>query len=224
MHDLDRTQAEMEAAEPETDSFELEFEGGISSDGESRLGGVFDEVDEMELASQLLEVQDESEMEEFLGKLIKKAARAAGKFISSPAGKALGGILKGAAKKLLPIAGTALGTLVGGPAGAALGGNLAGMAGKALGLELEGLSQEDQEFEVARQFVRFAGEAAKNAATAPPNTPPDVAANNGTVAAAKKHAPGLLRPNGGDGPRTRRPGARSGRWMRRGNTIVLFGV
>ena len=222
MHDLDRTQAEMEAAEPETDIFELEFEGEAGG-AESSLRGVFDEVEEMELASQLLEIQDEYEMEEFLGKLIKKAAGAVGKFMSSPTGKALGGILKGAAKKLLPVAGTALGAL-GGPLGAAVGGNLAGMAGKALGLELEGLSEEDQEFEVARQFVRFAGEAAKNAATAPPSTPPAVAAKGATVAAAKKHAPGLLRPSDSSAPNGRRAGGRTGRWIRRGTKIVLFGV
>jgi hypothetical protein len=222
MHDLDRTQAEMEAAEPETDIFELEFEGETGG-LESRLGGVFDEVEEMELASQLLEIQDEYEMDEFLGKLIKRASRAVGKFVSSPTGKALGGILKGAAKKLLPVAGTALGAL-GGPLGAAVGGNLAGMAGKALGLELEGLSEEDQEFEVARQFVRFAGEAAKNAATAPPSAPPAAAAKGATVAAAKKHAPGLLRPSSSVGPPVRRAGGRSGRWIRRGTKIVLLGV
>ena len=33
-----------------------------------------------------------------------------------------------------------------------------------LGLELEGLSAEDQAFEVARHFVRFASEAARRAA------------------------------------------------------------
>ena len=38
------------------------------------------------------------------------------------------------------------------------------MAGSALGLELEGLSQEDREFEAAKQFVRFASDAVKNAA------------------------------------------------------------
>jgi len=223
MHDLDRTQAEMEAAEPETDSFEFEFDGEAPANGGSRAGGVFDEVEEMELASQLLEIQDEYEMEEFLGKLIKKAARSVGKFVSSPAGKALGGLLKGAAKKLLPMAGTALGAL-GGPVGAAVGGNLASMAGKALGLELEGLSEEDQEFEVARQFVRFAGEAAKNVAAAPPAAPPAAAAKSATVAAARKHAPGLLRPQDANGARVAPGGGRSGRWVRRGNRIVLFGV
>ena len=49
------------------------------------------------------------------------------------------------------MAGSALGGMVGGPLGAQLGGSLANMAGSALGLELEGLSNEDREFEAAKQ-------------------------------------------------------------------------
>ena len=105
-------------------------------------------------------------MEQFLGDLIKKAGSAIGKFVRSPVGNALGGILKGAAKAALPVVGGALGTLVGGPAGGALGSTLASKAGQIFGLELEGLSGEDREFEVARRFTQFAGEAAKNAALA----------------------------------------------------------
>jgi len=40
------------------------------------------------------------------------------------------------------------------------------MVGKALGLELEGLSLEDREFEGAKQFVKFAGETVKSAVSA----------------------------------------------------------
>jgi hypothetical protein len=58
-------------------------------------------------------------------------------------------------------------------------------------MELEGLSEEDQEFEVARQFVKFAGEAAKQAAQAPANVPPQEAAKSAVVTAAQQHAPGL---------------------------------
>ena len=50
---------------------------------------------------------------------------------------------------------------------------MASSLGGAFGLELEGLSAEDQEFEVARRFVEFAGEAATNAAMSPPNANPD---------------------------------------------------
>ena len=112
--------------------------------------GPFSEESEMNLATQLLEVIDEQEMDQFLGNLIKKATSAAGRFFATPAGQALKGILKNAAKKALPVVGGALGSMVGGPAGGMLGGKLASMAGKYFGLELEGLSDEDQAFEVAR--------------------------------------------------------------------------
>ena len=126
-----------------------------------------DETEEMELASQLLEITDEAELDQFIGGLIKRAGRAVGQFARSGAGRALGGILKGAAKKALPVVGGAIGGYVGGPAGSRVGSQLAAKAGSLFGLELEGLSEEDQEFEVARRLVRFSDAAAKNLASAP---------------------------------------------------------
>src|SRR5437016_4652914 len=76
-----------------------------------------DETEEMELASEFLEITDETELDQFIGRLIKRAGRAVGQFVRSDAGRALGGILKGAAKKVLPVLGGAIGGYVGGPAG-----------------------------------------------------------------------------------------------------------
>ena len=67
-----------------------------------------------------------------------------------------------------PSAGRALGTFVGGPVSGMIGGKLASAAGRMFGLELEGLSVEDREFEVARRLVRFASATTKNALSAPP--------------------------------------------------------
>ncbi|CAG0937548.1 hypothetical protein TFLX_06486 [Thermoflexales bacterium] len=212
MHDIDRTQMETWEAEPGEFEYETyqEFEGP------------FNEVEEMELASQLLEVTDEAELDQFLGSLFKKASRAVGSFMKGPIGKQLGGMLKGIAKKALPLAGGALGSIVPG-AGTMLGGALGSAASNLFELELEGLSAEDQEFEVARQFVKLAGEAAKQAAQIPPNVPPTDAAKQAIVTAAQQYAPGLLKQTptpamsgGGRG--------RSGRWIRRGNKIVLYGA
>lgn len=138
-----------------------------------------EEEEEMELAAELLGVQSEEQLNEFLGKLFKKAVGAVKRFAKSPVGGSLFKILKGAAKTALPMLGTAApGAALGGPLGAHLGGTVAGAAGKAFGLELEGLSPEDQEFEVARRYVRFAGSASQAAteaaATAPPWWPPPV--------------------------------------------------
>ncbi len=226
MHNIDRTQGEYqpEVDALEANSFEFEtdeWEARADIEGESP----FNEVEEMELAAELLEITDEAELDQFLGKLIKKAGQAIGKFAKSSAGKALGGILKGAAKAALPILGTAAGGFFGGPAGAAIGGKPASGAGKLFGLELEGMSYEDQEFEVAKRFVRFAGTAAQKASVAPPTADPRVAAKSAVVAAARRHAPGLIRGGAMPPPPAVAAGSRcSGRWIRAGRKIVLLGV
>jgi uncharacterized protein (DUF697 family) len=178
---------------------------------------VFNEQQEMELAAELLEVSNEQELENFLGSLIGMAGKALGGLVKGPIGKTLGGALKGVAKQALPIAGGALGTFFGGPVGTAIGSSLGSMAGQALGLELEGLSAEDREFETARQFVRLAGDAVKNALEAPPGADPAAVAHAAITDASRVHAPGIL---GGQPPSQ----SRSGRWIRRGGKIVLFGV
>lgn len=229
MHDIDRTQAEWEFDGQEMEQYEYETDGY----GEYEMEGVFDETDEMELAVQALEITDEAELDQFIGSLLKKAGRAVGQAVRSPIGQQLGGMLKQAARKALPTAGAAVGGLFGMPG---LGSQAASMAGQMFGLELEGMSGEDQEFEVARQFVRFAGDAVKNAATAAPSTSPQAAARNAVIAAAQQYAPGLLRDTGNPAPtngarsmggsasKHRHGGQRSGRWYRQGNRIVLYGV
>lgn len=221
MHDIDRTQMELgsEFDEFESDHFEsteeLEF-------ADTEMESPLDEAEEMELAAELLNVTEEAELDHFLGNLFKRVGHAAGKFVRSPVGLTLGGILKGAAKKYLPILGGAAGTFFGGPVGGAIGSQLASRAGSMFGLELEGLSPEDQEFEVAKQFVRFAGAAANHAANTPPTSDPQTAARTSVVKAARRFAPGLLRGGVGFSRAGRR--GRSGRWIRRGRKIILFGV
>jgi hypothetical protein len=175
------------------------------------------ELQEMELASELLEVSSEAELDRFLGDLMRRAAGAAGRLAKSPTGQALGGILKQAAKQALPVVGSGLGGLVS-PDMGTFGGRVGAAAADLLGLELEGLSGEDREFEVARSLVRFMTAACRNAASAPPDAPPEAVARSAVQAAAREHAPGLARTLGG-----RRPGqARSGRWQRQGQAIVIY--
>src|SRR5579872_61274 len=153
---------------------------------------VFSESEEIQLTSELLDVSNEEELDHFLGDLISKAGKAVGKFVKSPLGKAVGGVLKGVVKYGLPIAGNAVGTIFGGPVGGMVGGALGSTVTNVLGLELEGLSPEDREFEAARQFVRFAGETLKNALDAHPTADPETAARAAAAQAALVHAPGLL--------------------------------
>jgi len=61
------------------------------------------------------------------------------------------------------------------------------------GAELEGLSPEDQEFEIARRFVRLTFDASRHAALAPQGAAPDVIASHAERLAARRLAPGLLR-------------------------------
>lgn len=91
-----------------------------------------------------------------------------------------------------------------------------------LGLELEGLSQEDQEYEAARQLVRLSGAATTAAAAAPPGASPQQVAQNAAVTAAQQYAPGMLRPNGAARPHRGRKN--SGKWIRKGGVIIVLGA
>jgi hypothetical protein len=208
--------------------FEMELDALAGEDGE--LGheaafeseSAFDEVEEMELAGALLEIQSEEELDQFLGNLIRRAGRAVGAAVRSPVGQTLNGILKNAARQALPVVGSAIGSAVGGPSGARAGSQLAATAGRLFGLELEGLTQEDREYEVARRFVRFAGAAAANAGRAPASGAPQAIASSAAAAAARAHAPGLLRPAGADAAARTNGAPRQGRWVRRGRHIVIL--
>ncbi len=196
------------------DEFEFEFEYG--DDYEFEFDGPFGESEEMELAAELLAVGSDQELDEFIGKLVRRAGRGVKRFARSKAGRAVGSFAKRMAKRALPVVGKAAGGFFGGPAGAAIGGKLGGLASRMFEMELEGLSPEDQEFEVAKRIVRFTGEAAKNAAKIPPSKMTKTNAKKAITKAAKKHAPGLLKGRSG--------GKRMGKWMRRGNRIILFGA
>lgn len=222
MHDLDRTTLEMELG---GEAFETGFEG------EAEVGEVpFNETEAMELASELLSVTSEQELNNFLGSLAKRAWSGINKAASSPVGQQLVGGLKAIAKKALPVVGAAVGNYVAPGVGGAMGARLATAAGSAFGLELEGLSAEDQEFEVAKQFVQLAGRAAQNVAKVPAGPVPSETAKTAIVDAAKKFAPGLVAVLARSTPAGTRaaptPAGRptSGRWVRRGSTIVILGV
>jgi len=209
---------------PLTDySPQMEFSDGSAGTRftEETAGGFLSDSDEMELAAELLDVDNEAELEQFLGDVIHKIGSSLGKFAKSKAGQELVGVLKSVAKTALPIAGGAIGGLVGGPPGALIGSNLASMAGSALGLELEGLSPEDRDFEASKQFVRFAGQTVANALQADPRADPEAVARHAAFEAARIYAPGLMNIAGMG---WREPRRRTGRWVRHGDRIILLGV
>jgi hypothetical protein len=236
MHNLDRTQLEgaddygsvNDALHDEgeffetNDDFDPEAEWGDEAPSVAMPGSPFDEAEEMELAAELVEVldgADDAELEQFLGRVVKRArqgvrraGRAVRRALRSPVGRAITRGVRGIARRALPLGGAALG----GPAGAVA----AGKAGRVLGLELEGLSPEDQEFEAARRIVRLTGEATSMAAAVPENVDDSDAATTALRMAARKHAPGLARGGGNSAA----GGRDTGRWVRRGKTIVVMGV
>jgi hypothetical protein len=231
----------------EINDAEYEFDFGTQNEG-------LDEMEQLEAAAQLLEVRNDQEMEDFLGDVFSKIGQGISDFAHSSTGQALGGILKSAAKKALPVLGGAAGGVLGGPLGATVGSWAADKAGQMMGLELEGLSNEDKQFEVAQQFVKLANEAARAAAVADGTASPDAVARRAFISAAQRHAPGLIRPATNGAGKARTPqvqigvstgvdrgshdpgpeigranipelaGARTGRWHRHGDKIVLIGV
>lgn len=180
---------------------------------------------EAELAMQLLEVRSDAELDRFLGSLLSRAGSAAAKFAKSDTGQALGGILKKAAGEALPVIGRGVGGAID-PKYAGLGERVGRSAGALFGLELEGLSHEDREFEVAKAFVRFADTAAKHAVSAPPGAPARAVATAAATTAARRLAPGLLPVLAGSGSSGSGSPAprRAGRWERRGGHVVIFGL
>lgn len=230
MHDLDRVMFESETGiaggGPHHEFLEVLGEvvaGETSQEAyESHESAQNLETYETELAAELLEVSNEEELDQFLGKLLSRAAGAARSFVRSPVGQQLGGVLKDAAKKALPIVGGAVGDwAMPGGTGQTAGTRIGLAAGNLLGLELEGLSNEDKELEVARGFVRFANAAAQSAARSYRGGPPGAVVRRAVTAAATQHAPGLLPPSGGSTPNVAR---RSGRWVREGDAIVIYGA
>ena len=178
---------------PPAGAYEAEFETEYENEFETAEFENELEANEYELATQLLGVTNEMEMEQFLGDVFKTIGHAAKSVINSPVGKALGGVLKTAAKTALPMVGSALGNMVLPGIGGALGGQLAGMAGGALGLELEGLSHEDRELEVAQKLVRVARQAANNLVFTPVTVAPEHAARAAFAHAVRQTAPEVLR-------------------------------
>jgi hypothetical protein len=219
MHDIDRTQLESGIDALEADQFEFPEE--YEASGYPAFEGPFSEDEEMRLTTELLGITDEAELDQFLRNVFRKVARR----IKDP----LTGILKGLAKKALPVLGGAAGSLLPIPGvGTAVGTALGSAVSKALEMELDGLNPEDREFEIVQRFVRLAGTAAQQAAMAPPNADPLATAKAAVMTAAQQQLPGVLQ-----GTTSPAPGAttamagrqgHSGRWIRRGRSIILLGV
>jgi len=230
--------------QPELETFEGETESPVRDSA-----GIID-LHEMDLAIGLLEVRDEHELGDFVDNIVNRVSRALNMAAPGSVSRAVGSLLAIALQRALTAA-SGTGTPAGArSSAAALGSRLTSISGSTLGLELEGLSHEDQEFEKARQLIRFVVDAVTNAVTATRLRPVE-AARAGVLAAARRHAPGLLQgagpsPHGflrstpsSDGLTGRSPpaqptpdrdpeaiiapiGRASGRWVRTGPSVIVF--
>ncbi|PHV14629.1 hypothetical protein CSQ90_22040 [Janthinobacterium sp. BJB303] len=161
--------------------------------------------DELALAAQLLEVPAPQGFDAFLARLLD--ATAAGRQLrGTPLERPLRGLLGQALAPMLP--------LHGGPAQA-----LRQRAARIFGMELEGLSPEDKEFELARHVVHLIDAvntqlAQDGAARGAPAARVEAA----LLQAARTQAPGLLK-HAAHMPGRRQDG---GRWRREGGHIVVL--
>ncbi|HJV02552.1 MAG TPA: hypothetical protein VJ752_18605 [Burkholderiaceae bacterium] len=160
-------------------------------------GTCAEDGDELTLAARLLELRGATQLDRFIDAMVRKDG--------GPA--PLADALKRAARQVLP-----LHRWPGAPVIESLRrrgkSDPIARAARIFGVELEGLSPEDKEFELAQRFVRFAREAIRLAADAV--RPAGVAA--ALAEAARSHAPGLLQCEAG----------RVGRWQRQGDRIVVY--
>jgi hypothetical protein len=189
-----------------------------------------DGEDDNELAHELLTVASDEEMDQFLGKLVRGAWRGIRRFSNSRQGRNIRGAvtrgLKRFGRKVVPTIGRNVGDYFGSRYGGPRGGHYGGRAGQAAGnwlvdrfgwnREFEFLSPEEQELELAKKVVKVAKTAAKVARKLGQSSrmPPKAVAKKAIKTAIRKHL-----------GTKKLPGSQnSGRWVRRGNRIVIMGA
>ena len=175
---------------PEASQFAGSTGGGSIARFASRTP--FSDSEERMLASQLLEVANEAELEQVLRDLSTRARRGVEPVGSTPPAP-LEALLKTVSKKALPSLATALGASSHGAGRDATTGKLGSLLDQALSAKVAGMPVADpdlkkcrQVFERYRQFVRLAGKATKAAAAAPLGVAPVAVAHKILGDAARK--------------------------------------
>jgi len=168
--------------------FEI-FEGDRAPSTQPR-NELLSEIHELELATELMELRDERSLRRFVGRVVAATARATGRGRGAPAAEPIQRLLMSILQRAIPRSPPGSGSAANLVA-PVLGDRLADIPDHRLGLELEGLSEEDRQFETARQLVRFAVDAGRRA-LAPSQTDPGSHARAAVFAAARRHAPGLV--------------------------------
>jgi hypothetical protein len=201
---------------PDLDVFD-DAPGARLAPGRTDREAVSFDAESTELAAEFLDLVGQPGFAALLDRLVRRTALASGRAVKDAVATELVGLLQLAARRALPALNAP---------GTADAGTASTRASRFFGIELEGLSPEDQEFEAARRFVQLTAEAARQAALAPAQLPPAAAARQAAAQAAKRYAPGWL------SPRAHAPAlmaarrsssfARAGRWVRRGPDVIVL--
>ena len=170
----------------------------------------------MAFGAGLLEVGNDAELDHFLANLVSFVGATAHHRVAAPLRTALLRVLGRAVRHVLPVAhaDAALATYT---HDAQADSKI--KAARIFGLELEGLSPEDKEFEIAQQFIRLASDTIRNAIdqSGPARQAGSVQARAEAALqqAARHYAPGLLTVDAA-------APASGGRWQRQGGRITVF--
>ena len=208
MHDLDRVQ--------------LEAADGYGGSAETDRTASMTWTDDDEMADMLLGVEDDAELDAFIGDIMRKAVSTSRRALRSDVGRSLRRLAKdavvAAAKKGIPQLDKAIGRHLSGTTGARIGQSLASTAVPWLGTNGSepSVSVSDSEREVAKTLVRFVSDATTQATAAPAELQAPRAAIVAATAAARRSSNSAV--PAAEGSR------RSGTWVRRGNRIVIKGV
>ena len=180
----------------------------------------------MALSAGLLEVADQAELKVFLTDLVASVAATGRSRIGAPLRQALVDALHRVARPIVPIHSNGDSELrFGSNAASAASADLNPRAAHLFGMELEGLSPEDKEYEVAQQFIRLAADTIGHAGAARSGRAPQAVAGAALQQAARRYAPGLLQAAPPARSQTQiqtQTQTQTGRWRREGRRIVVF--
>lgn len=201
---------------PDFDLFDGVSDAGLEPTRADREAVAFD-TESTGQAAELLDALGRPGFAAMLGRLVRRTALDSGRALKDSVAAELVGLLEGAARRALPPSSASVAT----DAAAA-----SARANRFFGIELEGLSPEDKEFEAARRFVQLSAEAARQAALGPAQLPPGQAARRAAALAARRYAPGWVQALV-PAPvlATAQPSssfARTGRWLRRGPGVIVL--
>lgn len=141
------------------------------------------EFEELELASAFLDARNATELDNVVRRTLRRGEILAGRPLGSSLASELGSRIAHVGRSIRQVLN---------PSAIHRDSDVASeVMERIIGAELEGLSGEDQEFETARYFVRFALEATRAAAMAPKTSSPTAIAAAAQHVAARRYTPGL---------------------------------